>query len=165
MTTDAMAARGTPSGDLRTDELRTDLSSDQRRIHKAWLGVLLVVLLLVSIFSGGLFLYAVVVVGAVYLLAIVTTALIQQDLLIWRHLSAEEVELGAQVQARVVLQNRKNLPAFWLFWQDRVDSGLDPEGERGGFRTLEPKAKDHLSYKLHTLRRGLFRIGPLVVIQ
>ncbi len=161
MTPDAIAAGGVSNP--QADALRAEISSDQRRIHRAWLVVLLIVLLLVSIYSGGLFLYAVVVVGAVYLLAIVATILIQQDLLIWRHLSAEEVELGARVKARVVLQNRKSLPALWLFWQDRVDSGLDPEGERGGFRTLEPEAKDHLSYTLHTLRRGLFRIGPLVV--
>ena len=151
---------GAPAGE---DTLRSGLGEEQVRRQRWWLALLAGLLMLVSVFSGGLFLYAVVVVAVVYAMAVAMTAVVQRDLVVWRHLSAGEVELGGDVHARVVLQNRKPMPAFWLFWQDRLEDGLDPEGARGGFKTLEAEAKDRLSYRLHTTRRGLFRVGPLVL--
>lgn len=145
------------------DGLRRDLDRTEQSRRIAWLSLLAFVFILVSFFSAGLFLYAVVVVVAVFAASTWTTESARRELQVRRHMSAAEVELGAQVHAQVVLENAKPFAARGLFWQDRVDPGLDVEGARGGFQTLAAGGKARLQYRLHTTRRGFFRIGPLVV--
>lgn len=133
------------------------------------MGVLLLALL--SLFSGGFFLYAVLVVVGLYVLtlAVVSTSLV--GIKLERHVGAgdgkaegqEEIELGRSVAVRLVLENTKELPAPWLFWHDHLDAGLDLEGPACAFRSLPGSGSEELSYRLHSLRRGLFRIGPAVV--
>jgi uncharacterized protein (DUF58 family) len=135
----------------------------QREARLRWYFVLAGILVLVSIFSGGLFLYAVVVLTVLYLAALALSALALDEVRVWRQLATTEVELGVPVDARVVIQNRKSWPAPWLLWHDPVEEGIDVEGARGGFRTLEAEEKVRLSFRLHPYKRGLFRIGPTVL--
>ncbi|MEM8931503.1 MAG: DUF58 domain-containing protein [Acidobacteriota bacterium] len=143
--------------------VRSDVVRRQRDAQLGWAFALAFVAILLSAFSGGLFLYAAAVVVVVYVGAWVSAEVGVSDLDVWRRLSASEVELGGTVDARIMLHNRKSLPAPWLLWRDRVEDGLDVEGAEGDFRTLGGDEKAHLSYRLHPLRRGLFRVGPLVV--
>ncbi len=71
--------------------------------------------------------------------------------------------LGEAVDASVSLKNGKGLPAPWIFWRDQVEPGLDVEGETCAFENLPANAEALLTYRLHSTRRGLFRIGPAVV--
>ncbi|MCG8457079.1 MAG: DUF58 domain-containing protein [Holophagales bacterium] len=164
------ATRGSPrrqagarSGRAARDGLRDRVSERERQARLRWYFVLVGILLLMSVFSGGLFLYAVAVVTAVYLGSLAWAHNGLRQLRVWRSISGTEVELGAVVEVRVVVQNGKGVPSPWLLLHDEVESGLDVEGPRGALRTLDPGAKERLSYRLHTLRRGLFRVGPLVL--
>ncbi|MEO1084630.1 MAG: DUF58 domain-containing protein, partial [Acidobacteriota bacterium] len=93
--------------------------------------------------------------------AVISTLGLRQ-LSVWGQLSESEVEMGAVVTCRVMVQNRKPWPAPWLFFEDRVEDGVDVEGARAACKTLPAEGKEHLSYRLHTYRRGLFRVGPTV---
>ncbi|MEM8998571.1 MAG: DUF58 domain-containing protein, partial [Acidobacteriota bacterium] len=119
-------------------------------------------LIIASFQSGGLFLFAAAVLATVYAGGAVIAGHGLRDLSVWRQLSETEVELGAVVTCRVMVQNRKPWPAPWLFFEDRVESGVDVEGPRAACKTLPAEGKEHLSYRLHTYRRGLFRVGPTV---
>lgn len=147
----------------RTDATRAEVERRQREARLRWYFVLAGILVLVSIFSGGLFLYAVVVLTVLYLAALALSALALDEVRVWRQLAVSEVEVGVPVDARVVIRNRKSLPAPWLLWHDPVEKGIDVEGVRGGFRTLEAEEKVRQSFRLHPYRRGLFRIGPTVL--
>lgn len=110
---------------------------------------------------GGFFLFALTVVGllaaASWLLAVTSLDSVK----IWRRLSATEAEVGDVLTARLVIHNRKGRPAPWILWSDRVAPGVDVEGETAGLKTLGSGERLHRSYKIHTVRRGLFRIGPV----
>ena len=80
-----------------------------------------------------------------------------------RSLAATEIELGGAVESRLVLHNRKSLPAPWLFWREAVDPGLDVEGVSCGFQTLASEQTMRVACTLHSTRRGLFRVGPAVI--
>jgi uncharacterized protein (DUF58 family) len=119
--------------------------------------------LLVSLFSAGFFLYAAVVAAAVMALAALLPAVSLSRVEVRRSLDAAEIELGDSVESRLVFHNRKDFPALWLFWREAVDPGLDAEGLTCGFQTLESEQTIHTVCILHSTRRGLFRVGPMVV--
>lgn len=119
--------------------------------------------LLVSLFSAGFFLYAAVVTGAVLGLAALLPAASLLGLEVRRSLAAETIELGETVETRLVLHNRKALPAPWLFWREAVDPGLDAEGVTCGFQSLASEETMRSACTLHSTRRGLFRVGPAVI--
>jgi len=144
-------------------DLRVAVGRSRRRQRLRWGLVILAVLLLLSFFSAGFFLYAAVVVAGVLILTTGLTAASIMGLEVARSFSSSEVELGGVVDARLIVHNRKGLPALWLFWQDQIEPGLDAEGTSCGFKTLGPDAQAELDYRLHSTRRGLFRVGPAVV--
>jgi uncharacterized protein (DUF58 family) len=140
-----------------------EVRSQRRRQALLWtLGVGLLALL-VSLFSAGFFLYAAVVTGAVLGLAALLPAASLAGLEVRRSLAATEIELGGTVESRLVLHNRKSFPAPWLFWREAVDPGLDVEGVSCGFQTLASEQTIRMACTLHSTRRGLFRVGPVVV--
>jgi uncharacterized protein (DUF58 family) len=140
-----------------------EVRSQRRRQALLWtLGVGLLALL-VSLFSAGFFLYAAVVTGAVLGLAALLPTASLAGLEVRRSLESTEIELGGAVESRLVLHNRKSLPALWLFWREAVDPGLDVEGVSCGFQTLASEQTIRIACTLHSTRRGLFRVGPVVV--
>ncbi|MCP4658386.1 MAG: DUF58 domain-containing protein [bacterium] len=158
MNTSDAQATATPGADLREAVGRS-----RRRQRLRWGLAIVATLLLLSFFSAGFFLYAAVVVAGVLILTTGVTAASIMGLEVARSFSESEIELGDVLDARLVLHNRKELPALWLFWRDQVESGLDAEGTSCGFKTLGADDKAELNYRLHSTRRGLFRVGPAVV--
>lgn len=154
-----MTARAAP----RTGEVRREVRALRRRQILLWTAALGLLALLVSLFSAGFFLYAAVVTAAVLGLAAFLPAASLMGLEVRRSLGAAEIELGGAVESRLVLHNRKGLPAPWLFWREAVDPGLDAEGVTCGFQTLASEQTMHAACRLHSTRRGLFRVGPAVI--
>jgi uncharacterized protein (DUF58 family) len=144
-------------------EARREVRDLRRRQGLAWVLAIAALALLLSLYSAGFFLYAAVVVAAVLGLAAVLPSASLAGLEVRRSLGAEEIELGEVVESRLVLHNRKGLPAPWIFWRDEVDPGLRVEGVSCGFKTLEREETARMAYLLHGKRRGLFRVGPAVV--
>ncbi len=145
------------------EDLRSQVGAERRRQGLRW-GLAVVALLgLLSIFSGGLFLYAAVVVGLVLGLSTLVTLTSLRQLEVVRKLSATEVAWGGVVEAWLVVHNRKQLPAPGLVWRDQIEPGLDVEGPTSCATTLAAGGAHKLAYRLHSTRRGLFRVGPAVV--
>jgi uncharacterized protein (DUF58 family) len=147
-----------PTPDAR-DEVRTARRAQQLR----WAAVLAGILLLLSFFSAGFFLYAALVVGGLLAAGLAVASGSRAGLQVSRRLERTEMELGEAVDASVSLRNDKALPAPCVFWRDQVEPGLDVEGKTCAFETLAARSEGRLTYRLHSLRRGLFRIGPAVV--
>ncbi|MDA8018459.1 MAG: DUF58 domain-containing protein [Thermoanaerobaculia bacterium] len=112
---------------------------------------------------GAYLLFAAAVVSLLAAASWILAVTSLEDVKIWRRLSESEVEVGDVVTARLVVHNRKRRPAPWIFWSDEVQSGVDVEGETAGLRNLSSGEKAHRSYRIHTVRRGLFRVGPVVL--
>ena len=144
-------------------EVRREVRDLRRRQFLLWATALGVIGLLVSLFSAGFFLYAAVVTAMVLGLAALLPAASLMGLEVRRSLAATEIELGEVVESRLVLHNRKGLPAPWLFWREAIDAGLDAEGVTCGFQTLGSERTVHTALRLHSTRRGLFRVGPAVI--
>ena len=112
---------------------------------------------------GAYILFASAVLGLLAITSWTLAVTSLADVKIWRRLSETEVEVGDVVTARLVIHNQKQRPAPWVFWSDEVQPGVDVEGETAGLQTLGSGERLHRSYKIHTVRRGLFRIGPVIL--
>lgn len=145
------------------DDPRQAVRSRSRKRHAVWALFLGAVLLLLSVFSAGFFLYSALVAAGAFALATALTATSLLGLEVRRAVEETEIELGRAIDVRVTVANRKELPAPWLFWEERVEKGLDVEGPRCACRTLSAGGEADLRYRLHSTRRGLFRVGPAVV--
>lgn len=145
------------------NDFRKKIRKSHHRQKYLWGLFLAVAAMLLSVFSAGFFLYSVLVVTGLLLLSlgIASTGLLGIEIL--RSLSGTEISLGQAVDAWLTLHNRKGLPASWIFWKDHIDTGLDVEGAVCHFKTLGSHRKHEIKYRLHSTRRGLFRIGPAVV--
>ena len=154
----AAGAAARPAGEVRGEIRRL-----RRRQILLWALAVGLLALLISLFSAGFFLYAAAVTAAVLGLAMLLPAASLLGLEVRRSLAAESIELGESVESRLVLHNRKSLPAPWLFWREAVDPGLDAEGVTCGFETLASEATMRFACALHSTRRGLFRVGPAVI--
>ncbi|MFY9825189.1 MAG: DUF58 domain-containing protein [Thermoanaerobaculia bacterium] len=165
-----MAVADPPAG-----EVRREIRDLRRRQTLRWGLTAAAIALLLSLFSAGFFLYAAVVALAALGVAALLPAASLLGVEVRRSLgrdtaemsetpqTPETVELGESIESRLVLRNRKPLPALWLFWRDEVEPGLDVEGATCGFETLGSDATLRSACVLHTTRRGLFRIGPAVI--
>jgi uncharacterized protein (DUF58 family) len=163
----AEAAADPPAG-----EVRREIRNLRRRQALRWGLTAAAIALLLSFFSAGFFLYAAVVSLATLGVAALLPAASLLGLEVRRSLGRyemefseipETLELGESIESRLVLRNRKPLPALWLFWRDEVEPGLDVEGASCGFETLGSEGILRSACVLHTTRRGLFRIGPAVI--
>ena len=142
---------------------RSEVGSERRR-QRLRAGLAIAGLLgLLSVFSGGLFLYAALVAGLALGLSILIALTSLSRLEAERKLSAAEVAHGGAVEAWLIVHNRKPLPAPGLVWRDQVEPGLDVEGPNSCAASLAGGQRHKLVYRLHSTRRGLFRIGPTVV--
>jgi uncharacterized protein (DUF58 family) len=144
-------------------EVRGEVRNLRRRQGLVLALVLGLLALLLSVFSAGFFLYAAVVTAAVLGIAALLPAASLLGLEVRRSLAADSIELGERVESRIVLHNRKDLPALWIFWRDEIEPGLDVEGVTCGFQTLSAEETMHAACWLHSTRRGLFRVGPAVI--
>ncbi|HYX25951.1 MAG TPA: DUF58 domain-containing protein [Thermoanaerobaculia bacterium] len=147
-----------PAPDAR-DEVRTARRAERRR----WAAALAGILFLLSFFSAGFFFYAALVVGGLLAAGLAVASASRAGLAVSRRIDRTEIELGETVAASISLRNGKALPAPCVFWRDQVEPGLDVEGQTCAFETLAARGEGRLSYRLHSVRRGLFRIGPAVV--
>ncbi len=144
-------------------DVRADVDAARRRQRWNW-GVAITALLgLLSVYSGGLFLYAAAVVGLALAVSILIATTSLRKLEVTRRLSATEIAWGGTVDAWLIVHNRKALPAPGLVWRDQVEPGLDVEGPTSCSASLGAEGKRKLVYRLHSTRRGLFRVGPTVV--
>lgn len=142
---------------------RSEVGSERRR-QRLRAGLAIAGLLgLLSVFSGGLFLYAALVAGLALGLSILIALTSLSRLEVERKLSAAEVAHGGAVEAWLIVHNRKPLPAPGLVWRDQVEPGLDVEGPNSCAASLAGGQRHKLVYRLHSTRRGLFRVGPTVV--
>ncbi len=157
------ATREPPATDLRDSDLRDEVTRSRRWLLWSWVAVVAGVGLLLWSFSGGFFLIAATAVLTALGLSSFFTVLGALGLDVRRSLSASEIPFGGVAEARLGLRNRKNWPALWLVWRDQIDSGLDVEGMSSEFRSLKGGEIAELRYRLHSTRRGLFRVGPAVV--
>ena len=145
------------------DDVRAEVGAAQRSQRLRW-GLAIVALLgLLSVFSGGLFLYAVIVVALALAVSNLIVVVSLRQLEVVRKLSATEIAYGDTVEAWLIVHNRKLLPATGLLWRDQIEPGLDVEGPTCCAASLHDDEKRKLTYRLHSTRRGLFRVGPTVV--
>lgn len=151
-----------PTGEAAAD-LRDEVAFSRRRSLWTWGLVILALAILLRAFSAGFFLMAAVTVVAALSLSAFFTVLGALGLDVRRSLSAAEIPFGGVAEVHLGLRNRKNWPAPWLLWRDQIDPGLDVEGATCDFRSLKAGGTAELTYRLHSTRRGLFRIGPAVI--
>jgi uncharacterized protein (DUF58 family) len=144
-------------------DLRDEVRAARRALWVRWGVAAAGILFLLSLFSAGFFLYAALVVAGLLAAALAVASASRARLEVSRRLDSAEIELGESVEASVSLRNAKGLPAPWIFWRDQIEPGLDVEGETCAFESLPGRAESLLSYRLHSTRRGLFRLGPAVV--
>jgi len=148
--------------DPRADA-RQEIRAARRALVIRWGALAAGILLLLSLFSAGFFLYAALVVGGLLLAAVAVASASRAGIAVRRRLDRTEIEMGEAVDASVSLHNAKGLPAPWIFWRDQIETGIDVEGETCAFETLPARGEALLTYRLHSTRRGLFRVGPAVV--
>jgi uncharacterized protein (DUF58 family) len=144
-------------------DFRKDIRGIRRRQVFRWGFFLVAVLALLSVFSGGFFLYSALVAAGLLLLSILIASFSLVGIDIQRTLSSEEIPLGQSIEVRLTVHNKKGLSAFWVFWKDNVDKALDVEGPACHFKTIGPMGKHELRYRLHSTRRGFFRVGPTIM--
>ncbi len=134
-------------------------------ISRPWVWGLLVALLglLLSIFSAGFFLVSALTAAGLMILAVALASFSLAGIELRRSLTTNEIEFGGVTDAALVLANTKRWPAWWLFWREQVGPGLDVEGSTARFASVPAAGEMSLSYRLHSTRRGLFRVGPAVV--
>jgi uncharacterized protein (DUF58 family) len=144
-------------------DARAEVLAARRAERRRWIVALGGILVLLSLFSAGFFLYAALVVGGLLLAGLAVASASRAGLAVSRRLERGEIELGEAVEASLALRNAKGLPAPWIFWRDQIEPGLDVEGATCAFETLPARGERLLRYRLHSTRRGLFRIGPAVV--
>jgi uncharacterized protein (DUF58 family) len=144
-------------------DARAEVRAARRALGLRWGIAAAAILFLLSLFSAGFFLYAALVVGGLLAAALAVASGARAGLTVGRRIDRTEIELGEVVDASVSLRNGKRLPAPWIFWRDQVDPGLDVEGEACAFETVPARGESLLTYRLHSTRRGLFRVGPAMV--
>lgn len=147
----------------QTTHFQESLRQARHRQRYLWLLFLAIVLALLSAFHRGFFLYTAIIVAILLIFSIGFASVTILGLQIRHHLSATGITLGETIEAWLTIDNQKSLPAFWLFWQAHIDPGLDVEGPTCHFKTLSSLSKHELKFRLHSTRRGLFRVGPTVV--
>jgi uncharacterized protein (DUF58 family) len=145
----------------------TDLRREAERAgRRQWLGFGLfaaALLLLLSSFSAGFFLYAALATGGLLALGTGFATWSRTGLEVRRHAACLEISQGEAVEVRLAVRNTRRTPAFWLFWREQVEEGLDPKGPTCGFETIRAGRESTLTYRIRGKRRGLFRLGPAVV--
>ncbi len=142
---------------------RNSIRRSRQRQHIFLFIVLGCLFLLLAIYSGGFFLYSVAAVSLLLMFSLGVATINLMGIRTTRALSDYRVKWGEAVEATLTITNRKSLTAFWLFWQDYVDAGFDVEGPTSHSKSLGSNKSYDLTFRLHSTRRGFFRIGPTVV--
>ncbi len=144
-------------------DFRNEIKRSGHRQWYIWGGFLALVVGLLSLFSAGFFVYTALVVIGLLILSISLARVSLAGINIRRNVSATEISLGESIDTWLTIQNNKAFPALWVFWQDHIDPALDIEGPSCSFQTLGSSGKEDMKYRLHSTRRGFFRIGPTVI--
>lgn len=127
-----------------------------------WATVGALATLLLTVFSAGLFLYAVLVVGMALAAALLFASVAVSQLEVRREISHATVAAGQRVHVKLTVRNNKPLPVPWLYCHDKVEVGLDVDGSTAALRSLPGDELLTLEYDVSGARRGLYRIGPSV---
>lgn len=144
-------------------DFRKELKQAQYKQASLWIAFLAVMMVLLSVFSAGFFMYTAIVMGGLLILSMAMAAVSIVGVEITRNVLKNEIQLGEAVKAWLVVENKKGFPAFWMFWKDSIAEGLDVENPACHFKTIAANGKHELKYTLHSTRRGLFRVGPAVL--
>ena len=80
-----------------------------------------------------------------------------------RRISTDRVSLNGQLAVEVTVENEKRLPVLWLSARDTVPPGLLVVGKRGQVAGMRGRGRLQFGYRLVGLRRGYYRIGPVIV--
>jgi len=140
-----------------------DIRRLRRRQYTIWGIFFISLLVLLSVYTGGFFLYSAVAVAVLLLFSLAISSANLVGIKVQRDLSASEIKWGETVEAKLTVINQKSLSAFWLFWEDYVDKALDVEGPICHFKTLAPNKSHKLPFRIHSTHRGFFKIGPAMV--
>jgi uncharacterized protein (DUF58 family) len=154
---------GTTSFFTKNWDFRKSIRRTHHHQRNLWLAFLTFVILLLSVFHAGFFLYSALVVAGLLLMAMGMASVSLLGIKIHRSLANTEINLGEAVDAWLSIENQKGLPALWTFWQDYIDEDLDVEDAVCHYKTFSPNQTHELKYRLHSTRRGLFQVGPTVV--
>ncbi len=127
-----------------------------------WVVVGVLVTLLLAVFSAGLFLYAVLVIGIALGASLLFASVAVSQVEVRREVSESTVAVGQSVDVTLTIENRKSLPVPWLFCQDQVEDGLEVDGGSAALKTLPANETMTISYRVSAARRGLYRIGPSI---
>lgn len=127
-----------------------------------WAIVGVLTTLLLAVFSAGLFLYAVLVVGIALGASLLFASVAVSQIHVTREVSESTASMGQRVGVTLTVENRKSVPAPWLYCEDQVEEGLDVEGGTASLRTLPADETLTIDYEVSSGRRGLYRIGPAV---
>ncbi len=128
-------------------------------------------LLLIGLLTGAsMLVYAAYVLVAIYWLTRYLSRQWADALEVTRQISAHELEIGQTVAVNFKLTNRARVPIVWILLEDVLPRGavvgpppaLKVEGSNLRLASLPAGSPKLHSYKLTTLRRGYFQIGPLI---
>ena len=151
------------NSESRSENLGKDIRRLRRRQYFIWGIFFTSLLVLLSVYRAGFFLYSAVAVAVLLLFSLGISSANLVGIKVQRDLSATEIKWGEAVKAKLTVTNQKSLSALWLFWEDHVDKALDVEGPVCHFKTLAPDKSHELPFRIHSTRRGFFKIGPAVV--
>ncbi|MCP5047128.1 MAG: DUF58 domain-containing protein [bacterium] len=144
-------------------DFRKEIKRSSLKQWYMWAFFLAVVMALLSVFSAGFFVYSALVVIALLMLSMALASLSLVGINIHRNISNNEIALGETTEAWLSVHNQKTFPAFWVFWQDHIDPALDIDGPSCQFKTIGSSRKYEMKYRLHSTRRGFFRVGPAIM--
>lgn len=156
-------SRAPASTQAAPDVLRAQTASAVRRQRLLLAAFATGVIALFSLYSGGFFLYSAAVVLAALAFAAAFTLVNLQGVEVTRQISRETIELGEAIDARLTLRNNKGWPAMWLKWREHIGDGLDREGTGDCMQSIQARGREVLPIRLHSTRRGLFRVGPALI--
>ena len=139
-------------------EVRARADAARRRTLTRLAGLGVAVILLLTVYSGGFFLYAALVLAAMGGLSWGLSSAGRATAT--RTIDKQRLEEGEVVRVAVTLKNEGGFPTPWLFWEDRVDGGLTPSGVSCAMLGLGAGGEERFEYTLPARRRGLYRVGP-----
>lgn len=80
-----------------------------------------------------------------------------------REIDRDVVEVGDTVSVAVRIRNASFWPILWLYVEESLPPKTPKDGTWKRFLFLPPGRSFHLNYRIIPSRRGLHRIGPIVV--
>lgn len=124
----------------------------------------LAALVVVSFLSGlGVLATVVYALAFVYLLARLMTRFWLLPLEVTREISEDTVEIGDHVKVVTSIRNRAPWPILWVYAEETLPERTPSDGTHRRLLFLPPRRTFYLTYRVTPVRRGVHRIGPIVL--